>query len=65
MSEQTLDLSKSAQELVELIAPQPGAVVSRVLINKPAGTVTLFAFDAAEGLSEHAAPYDALACVRP
>ena len=60
MSEQALDLSKAAQDLVELIANQPGAVVSRVLINKPAGTVTLFAFGAGEGLSQHAAPYDAL-----
>ena len=60
MSEQALDLSKAAQDLVELIANQPGAVVSRVLIHKPAGTVTLFAFGAGEGLSQHAAPYDAL-----
>jgi quercetin dioxygenase-like cupin family protein len=60
MGEQTLDLSKSAQELADLITIQPGAVVSRVLVNKPAGTVTLFAFDAGEGLSEHTAPFDAL-----
>ena len=60
MREQTLDLSKAPQELAELIAAQPGAVVSRVLVNKPAGTVTLFAFDAGEGLSEHTAPFDAL-----
>jgi len=60
MSEPTQDLSKTAQDLVTLIATQPGAVVSRVLVNKPGGTVTLFAFDAGEGLSEHAAPYDAL-----
>jgi quercetin dioxygenase-like cupin family protein len=43
-----------------MIAVQPKAVVSRTLVNKPAGTVTLFAFDAGEGLSEHTAPYDAL-----
>ena len=60
MSEQTLDLSKTASELTGLIATQPNAVVSRALINKPAGTVTLFAFDVGEGLSEHTAPYDAL-----
>ena len=35
MREQTLDLSKSAQELADLITIQPGAVVSRVLVNKP------------------------------
>lgn len=46
-----------ASTLVEL---QPGAVVSRTLVKKPAGTVTVFAFDAGEGLSEHTAPFDAL-----
>ncbi len=44
----------------ELIAVQPQAVVSRTLINQKSGTVTLFAFDAGQGLSEHTAPYDAL-----
>jgi len=44
----------------ELVAYQEGSVVSRTIINKDAGTVTLFAFDAGEGLSEHKAPYDAL-----
>jgi quercetin dioxygenase-like cupin family protein len=39
---------------------QPGAVVSRTVIDKPVGTVTVFAFDKGEGLSEHTAPYDAL-----
>jgi quercetin dioxygenase-like cupin family protein len=37
-----------------------GSVVSRTLAQSPAGTVTLFAFDAGQGLSEHQAPYDAL-----
>ncbi len=36
------------------------AIVSRTLIDKPAGTLTLFAFDAGQGLSEHTAPYDAV-----
>ena len=44
----------------DLIEYQPGAVVSRALIKKPGGTVTVFAFDAGEGLSEHTAPFDAL-----
>jgi len=44
-----------------LIDYQPGAVVSRTLIDKPAGTITLFAFDRGQGLSEHTAPYDAKA----
>lgn len=43
-----------------LVAYQTGTVVSRTLVNKPAGTVTVFAFDAGEGLSEHTAPFDAL-----
>ncbi len=46
--------------LAELVDYQEGAVVSRTVIDKPVGTVTLFAFDAGQGLSEHTAPYDAL-----
>ena len=45
---------------VALVEYQPGAVVSRTLVKKTAGTVTAFAFDAGEGLSEHTAPFDAL-----
>ena len=37
----------------------PGSVVSRTLVKKAAGTITLLAFDAGQGLSEHQAPYDA------
>ncbi len=47
-------------KLSGLLNYQKGAVVSRTLIDKKVGTVTLFAFDKDEGLSEHAAPYDAL-----
>ena len=36
-----------------------GAIVSRTVLDKPTGTLTLFAFDAGQGLSEHTAPYDA------
>ena len=43
-----------------LVDYQSGSVVSRTLVKKPAGTVTVFAFDAGEGLSEHTAPFDAL-----
>ena len=39
---------------------QTGTVVSKTIINQPAGTVTLFAFDECQGLSEHTAPFDAL-----
>ena len=47
-------------KLLELIDYQEGAVVSRTIINKNAGTVTLFAFDEGQTLSEHTAPYNAL-----
>jgi quercetin dioxygenase-like cupin family protein len=43
----------------DLIDYQEGSVVSRTLLDKKGGTITLFAFDAGEGLSEHTAPYDA------
>jgi quercetin dioxygenase-like cupin family protein len=36
-----------------------GSIVSRTLAKKPSGTITLFAFDAGQGLSEHTAPFDA------
>jgi quercetin dioxygenase-like cupin family protein len=45
----------------ELLTYQESAVVSRTLIDKPTGTVTVFAFDQGQGLSEHTAPFDALA----
>ena len=47
--------------LLELVNYQEGAVVSRTLVNRAAATVTLFAFDEGQGLSEHTAPFDALA----
>jgi quercetin dioxygenase-like cupin family protein len=46
---------------IDLVNYQEGAVVSRTLINRATGTVTLFAFDEGQGLSEHTAPFDALA----
>lgn len=48
------------EDLSTLLSYQDGAVVSRSLIAKPTGTVTLFAFDKGEGLSEHTAPFDAM-----
>ncbi|HUL39899.1 MAG TPA: cupin domain-containing protein [Methanomassiliicoccales archaeon] len=49
--------------LNDLLAYQEGAVVSRTLIDKKVGTVTIFSFDEGEGLSEHTAPYDAMAAI--
>ncbi len=45
---------------VDLAAYQEGSVVSRTIIDKKTGTVTFFAFDEGQGLSEHTAPFDAL-----
>ena len=50
-------------DLDSLLDYQEGAVVSRMLLNKKIGTVTLFSFDKGEGLSEHTTPFDALVYV--
>jgi quercetin dioxygenase-like cupin family protein len=47
--------------LIDLVNYQEGSVVSRTLVNRATGTITLFAFDEGQGLSEHTAPFDALA----
>ncbi len=47
-------------KLAELLPYQEGSVVSREIIRKNTGTVTVFAFDKGEGLSEHTAPFDAI-----
>lgn len=47
-------------ELAGLVEYQDGSVVSRTLLKRDTGTVTLFAFDAGQALSEHTAPFDAL-----
>ena len=49
--------------VIELVNYQRGAVVSRTIVKHAVGTVTLFAFDEGEGLSEHTAAFDALAHV--
>jgi quercetin dioxygenase-like cupin family protein len=48
------------QKLSEMVNYQDGTIVSKTLINKDKGTVTLFAFDKDQSLSEHTAPFDAL-----
>jgi len=62
MSEQATEAAElsGAVEASSLIAVQPGGVVSRTIVKKKTGTVTAFAFDADEGLSEHSTPYDAM-----
>ncbi len=56
----TEKLKAQAINLRDLIGYQEGSVVSREIISKKTGTVTLFAFDKGQGLSEHTAPFDAL-----
>lgn len=46
--------------LSDLLKYQSGAIVSKEIVKKETGTVTLFAFDKGQGLSEHTAPFDAL-----
>jgi quercetin dioxygenase-like cupin family protein len=58
-----LDLRAKILDLGGLIDYQEGSVVSRQVIKKDIGTVTVFAFDTGEGLSEHTAPFDALVYV--
>jgi quercetin dioxygenase-like cupin family protein len=46
--------------IADAVTYQAGSIVSREIVSRPTGTVTLFAFDAGQGLSEHTAPFDAL-----
>jgi len=54
------DLKSKALAIDNLIDYQEGSVVSREIVRKETGTVTIFAFDKGEGLSEHSAPFDAM-----
>jgi len=51
------------EKLVDLVSYQKDAVVSREVVNKATGTITAFAFDRGQGLSEHTAPFDAFVYV--
>jgi len=57
------NIKKDIMNLGSMLDYQENSVVSRALINKDVGTVTLFSFDKGEGLSEHTAPFDALVYV--
>ena len=57
------NLAEKVLDPKDLIAYQDGSVVSRMIVYKKSGTITLFAFDAGEGLSEHTAPFDAIAAI--
>ncbi len=58
-TEDTPQLTGRALELESMADYADGAVVSRTLLDKKAGTLTLFSFDQGQGLSEHTAPFDA------
>ena len=62
VKEQT-QTSTKVKPLGELLEYQDSSIVSRVLLKNKGGTVTLFAFDQGEGLSEHTAPFEALVFV--
>ena len=53
------DLKGVPLDLAGMVDYAPGAVVSRTILDKKSGTLTVFAFDEGQGLSEHTAPYDA------
>ena len=57
------NIKKAILNVESMLDYQEGSVVSRTLVNKDVGTVTLFSFDKGEGLSEHTAPFDALVYV--
>ncbi len=59
-AEKRIESEVLPRKLNSLVDYQKDSVVSRELINRKTGTVTLFAFDEGQGLSEHTAPFDAM-----
>jgi len=57
------NLTGQVAGLIDLVDYQAGSIVSRTIIDKPTGTLTLFSFDKGQGLSEHTAPFDAMVYV--
>jgi quercetin dioxygenase-like cupin family protein len=53
-------LGAETAKVADLVSYKDGSIVSREILKKPTGTVTVFAFDEGQGLSEHTAPFDAL-----
>ena len=54
------DIVGKVMDLSQMVEYHAGSIVSRTIIDKPAGTITLFAFEKGQGLSEHTAPFDAM-----
>lgn len=59
MAGKTAEIKGEAIALAGSVGYADGAIVSKTLLDKPTGTLTLFSFDAGQGLSEHTSPYDA------
>ncbi len=57
------DLKGRSMVLKDLVDYQDGTVASRMIVNRKAGSITLFSFDENEGLSEHTAPFDAVVTI--
>ena len=53
----------AAPPLMSLVTPTPDGIASRILAKTPGGNVTLFSFDAGQGLTEHTSPFEALVMV--
>nr|WP_319540577.1 cupin domain-containing protein [uncultured Methanospirillum sp.] len=60
MGEELQDMKGKILKPTELVRYQDGSVVSRMITYTPQGTITMFAFAAGSGLSEHTAPFDAV-----
>jgi len=58
-----MDANIKSDRLADMVSYQEGSVVSRTLMKKDHGTLTLFAFDQGQGLSEHTTPFDAMVYV--
>jgi quercetin dioxygenase-like cupin family protein len=57
------EFNEQPMKLVDIIKYQGDSIVSRLILNKKSGSVTLFAFDRNQSLSEHTSPYDAMVLV--
>jgi quercetin dioxygenase-like cupin family protein len=56
-------MAETVSNMKDLVTYQEDSIVSKEIIKKSTGTVSLFAFDRDQGLSEHTAPFDALVCI--
>lgn len=57
------ELGGKVLRLAELVDYRSGTVASRMIVNSPAGSITVFSFDEGEGLSEHTAPFDVVVTI--